>query len=574
VREASAAAWNQALRLVCDTANLRPQEGDVVTGSDGTILTWTRYQSQRDWVNLEQVFGIHLRSVAYVYCELKADQAMETDLRGDCGNSTALWLNGQKVGQVPLIYWNHYYTDVLPVLPISLNAGRNSCLLKLRREQKEWSFSFQPLPATRSHAALHVTDLEGTNVAGAVVHFYNRGELAGRVTTYDSGDAEACIFPTAGVYDLHVISDSERMEQWVLDVAIAPGERRHLKVVLDDTVSISGRVLAMDGSPQNGIVVQAIRVPDSISSSGRATLRGALTSSAPSTKSRLQGLSPHQNNEIQSLLPLPFFSATTHTDTNGVYRFVNLQSGEYRLRCHGLYGYGYPESSQEQDASEPIVIEADGTPKVIDFRLPEIKKGVWRALPFTTTRPLSHESVYRTPDGMLWIGTTDYSFQAFDGIEFKTFALTDEPNDTVKLVAQSHVPRIRPARPRHNLPARFQSYFAFSLRRFLDLKRTLGRGFKAEGVILAHWDHFIHRRYPRARKVRGEMFAEWSKTLGHLSSTGSRNWQRVLRNFLLFHARDHAGTFIPDRLTFPKPAPSVSPRLISETEMGRVGSFV
>ena len=59
-----------------------------------------------------------------------------------------------------------------------------------------------------------------------------------------------------------------------------------------------------------------------------------------------------------------------------------------------------------------------------------------------------------------------------------------------------------------------------------------------------------------------------------MTSTGSRCFQRIVRNFLLFHARDHAGTFIPDRLAFPKPAPVVAPRLVSEAEMGRVLALV
>ena len=85
-----------------------------------------------------------------------------------------------------------------------------------------------------------------------------------------------------------------------------------------------------------------------------------------------------------------------------------------------------------------------------------------------------------------------------------------------------------------------------------------------------HWDDFLHRRYPRASNVRAQMFTDWTKTLLTLTSTGSLRFHRIVRNFLLFHARDHAGTFIPDRLTFPRPAPVVSPRLISEAEMGRV----
>jgi integrase len=58
--------------------------------------------------------------------------------------------------------------------------------------------------------------------------------------------------------------------------------------------------------------------------------------------------------------------------------------------------------------------------------------------------------------------------------------------------------------------------------------------------------------------------------LAHLTPTGSHDYQRIVRKFLVFHARDHAGTFIPDRLTFPKPLPVKPPRLISEAEMGRV----
>jgi integrase len=92
--------------------------------------------------------------------------------------------------------------------------------------------------------------------------------------------------------------------------------------------------------------------------------------------------------------------------------------------------------------------------------------------------------------------------------------------------------------------------------------------------VLRHWDDFIYRHYPQAGTVRAPMFTEWTKTLNHMTSTGSRCFQRIVRNFLLFHARDHAGTFIPDRLAFPKPAPVVAPRLISEAEMGRVLALV
>ena len=143
-------------------------------------------------------------------------------------------------------------------------------------------------------------------------------------------------------------------------------------------------------------------------------------------------------------------------------------------------------------------------------------------------------------------------------------------DESVMLVSVKSLPQIRPARRSLNLPARFQSRFAPSLQRFVDLKRALGRIYRAEATILTHWDDFVGRQYPRTGKVLPVMFTEWARTLVSLTSTGRRNFQRIVRNFLLFHARDHAGTFIPDRLTFPKPAPVISPRLISEIEMGRV----
>ncbi len=121
----------------------------------------------------------------------------------------------------------------------------------------------------------------------------------------------------------------------------------------------------------------------------------------------------------------------------------------------------------------------------------------------------------------------------------------------VKLVPRSSLPRIRSKRPSHNLPARFRSCFATSLQRYLDLKQSLGRVYRVETDVLRHWDDFIYRRYPRSVMVRTVMFTDWTRTLVNLTSTGSRSFQRILRNFLLYHARDHAGTFIPDRLIFP-----------------------
>lgn len=144
------------------------------------------------------------------------------------------------------------------------------------------------------------------------------------------------------------------------------------------------------------------------------------------------------------------------------------------------------------------------------------------------------------------------------------------PGDPITLVAANWRPCIRPARRSRHLSAHFHSRLAASLQRYVSLKRALGRSGRVEAAILRHWDDFVRREYPQADRVRGEMFRGWTRQLAHLSPNVSRSHQRVVRNFLLFHARDHTDTFLPDPATFPKPTPVVSPRLVSEAEMGRI----
>jgi integrase/recombinase XerD len=125
----------------------------------------------------------------------------------------------------------------------------------------------------------------------------------------------------------------------------------------------------------------------------------------------------------------------------------------------------------------------------------------------------------------------------------------------------------RAPRFHRRLPGPFRSTFAASLRRFVSLKRTLGRRYRCEAAMLGRWDDFLYRRHPKARLLKPEMFSAWTQELNHLSSNVRRAYQRVVRDFLLFHAREHAGTFLPDILNFPKLTPPPLPRLVSEAEM-------
>ncbi len=137
-------------------------------------------------------------------------------------------------------------------------------------------------------------------------------------------------------------------------------------------------------------------------------------------------------------------------------------------------------------------------------------------------------------------------------------------------VAQTYQPRPRAATFSRRLSQRFRSKLAASLQRFVRFKHTLGCSYRCEGAMLRRWDDFLHRRYPKARKVKRAMFFEWICELAHLSPGVRSMYQQVVRSFLEFHARDHCDTFVPDSRTFPKPTPRPMRRIISEQEMARV----
>jgi integrase len=102
------------------------------------------------------------------------------------------------------------------------------------------------------------------------------------------------------------------------------------------------------------------------------------------------------------------------------------------------------------------------------------------------------------------------------------------------------------------------------------MRRALGRGGPAEEATLRHWAAFVARRYPGAHRITGDMFRRWADTLTGLTAGVRRFRMRAVRGFLLFHARRHPDTPIPDPATFPRPSRPVTPRLVTAEEMARL----
>jgi integrase len=131
-------------------------------------------------------------------------------------------------------------------------------------------------------------------------------------------------------------------------------------------------------------------------------------------------------------------------------------------------------------------------------------------------------------------------------------------------------PRQRAALFQRCRPKHFHSLLADELQRFVQLKRTLGCVYKIEAAMLGRWDDFLYRHYPKSRQLKPEMFLNWRPELFHLTPNVQCAYLRVVRNFLQFHARDHAETFIPDVLNLPKTTPPPLPRLVLPDEMAPI----
>ena len=117
----------------------------------------------------------------------------------------------------------------------------------------------------------------------------------------------------------------------------------------------------------------------------------------------------------------------------------------------------------------------------------------------------------------------------------------------------------------------------FSLQHVVASVRGFLQRHHAQGVLRQP----LHHRIDTPRTYRLEQLPRalsWGQVVALLRSldrsqlhpTVRRNRLRIVRNFLLFHARQHPRTFIPDLATFPPPSPHRPPRLVSPLEMARV----
>lgn len=116
----------------------------------------------------------------------------------------------------------------------------------------------------------------------------------------------------------------------------------------------------------------------------------------------------------------------------------------------------------------------------------------------------------------------------------------------------------------------FRGPFAPALRRYVAVRHALGRAFDGDERTLRQWDDFLVREHLRGQQFDRGLFERWNDELGRLSPTTRRNRLRVVRNFLLFHRRDHPRTWVPDQSLFPKRRPYRPAHVMRSSEIARL----
>ena len=102
------------------------------------------------------------------------------------------------------------------------------------------------------------------------------------------------------------------------------------------------------------------------------------------------------------------------------------------------------------------------------------------------------------------------------------------------------------------------------IRRYIALKRALGRRFELESHHLARLDRFLASRNS---DLTIESFSAWCSTLGSLTASGRRLRLRTVYNLCLYRRRTEPDCFVPDPSQFPPAQPRRSPHIFTEAEI-------
>lgn len=378
-------------------ANIHPQEGDTITAPDGKILTWKRYKSEKDVVDMIDAVGNYEHVTAYVFCILECENEGDVQIYLANDDDAMVWIDGKQIFSDP---GGNFIELDQHSFNVDLRAGNNRCLIKIANQEGRWRYAIRILPTEYADISGTIKDENGEPAAKASVYLEQNGKIIAETSANDNGIYHLGVCPSHGMYDLCVTKfGSNKFGNWELGIKLDGGERRKLDITLRENVSIAGSVFMLDEekTPHVAIVTQALYISDA----------------------------------------KPFARSTVITDSQGKYQFFNLRPGKYIIRCQISGGYIYYRNNNDEalsmtpyDAdidynSDILNVEMDKTLGGINLRIAPFKRGTWRSLSYFDGLPHdSTSSICSSPDGMLWF-TTRGGISRYDGSELVNFTTKD-----------------------------------------------------------------------------------------------------------------------------------------------------
>ena len=208
-----------------------------------------------------------------------------------------------------------------------------------------------------------VRDQAGKPTAGVQVRLDLPNGQATTTQTDTNGFYRLVTQPAAGPSELWAVSgDTDDHRE---GIELRAGEQR-FDFRLKPALTVSGRVLALDDSAQEAVVVQLFAAGET--------------------------------NVLKCTL----------SDQAGAYKFTQLKPGTYRVRCYG--GNHYVTHTNVIELTQPVA--------GVDFRLAPFRKGTWRT--YNKADGLAGFSAFcafPASDGAVWFGT-DGGASRYDGREF------------------------------------------------------------------------------------------------------------------------------------------------------------
>ncbi len=138
------------LTSVGGEANIHPKEDDTVITALQDTLRWKHYRSPGSIIHFDHAIGPYEFVTVYAFCVLQSEKQRRVQFLVGSNDEIAVWINGQQVHRHSVVRGVNVDDDVFTA---ELNAGENTCLVKITNETFTWGFSMRAFPEDQPVAA-------------------------------------------------------------------------------------------------------------------------------------------------------------------------------------------------------------------------------------------------------------------------------------------------------------------------------------------------------------------------------------------------------------------------------------